>query len=177
MAAIQPHDSDQILAVFDDHEAQLLRRVVADIQELLARRAQSGETARPQDPAVVRLFPDAYLDDPEAAQELRQLTEESLRQSKSESAAAVLATLPEQGGEVVLDPESAQAWLTALNDIRLVLGVRLNVTDETHAEMEAQLAAVGEDIEHDSELGAYVVYQWISALQEELVVAVSSSLN
>ena len=37
--------------------------------------------------------------------------------------------MPARGGRVRLSPPDAQAWLRALNDVRLALGVRLGVTD------------------------------------------------
>ena len=42
----------------------------------------------------------------------------------------MLDTLPETGGKFQLTHYEAHAWLKALNDIRLALGVRLGVTEE-----------------------------------------------
>src|SRR5262249_43740465 len=87
-------------------------------------------TQAPSDPALARLLPDGYTDDAEAAGEFRRLTETSLRQHKSETAQRVLDSLPADGGRVCLDAEDTRAWLSALNDIRLVVGTRLDVTEE-----------------------------------------------
>ena len=44
----------------------------------------------------------------------------------------MLAALPDEaGGEVRLDAEAAEAWLRALNDARLAMGVRLEIKDDT----------------------------------------------
>jgi hypothetical protein len=42
----------------------------------------------------------------------------------------MLDTLPEAGGRIQLTNDQAHAWLKALNDVRLALGVRLGVTEE-----------------------------------------------
>ncbi len=78
------------------------------------------------------------------------------------AAQTVLATLPESGGKVRLKTEDAQAWLRALNDVRLSLGVVLGVTDDFDDQME--------DLSDDDPRAAYVgVYQWLGYLQESLV--------
>jgi hypothetical protein len=118
----------------------------------------------PEDPALARLLPDAYRDDPDAAGEFRRYTEQSLRSAKQETALAVLETLPADGGPVKLAADQAQAWLRALNDVRLVLGVRLGVTEE----FEDQL----EELDPDDPLSAvFEIYVWLGMVQESLVQA------
>ena len=63
-----------------------------------------------------------------------------------------------------LTAEQAQAWLRALNDVRLALGVRLEVTEEIHDE----IAAMSED---DPRYAAHVTYDWLTYLQDTLVRA------
>jgi hypothetical protein len=92
----------------------------------------------PVDPVVARLLPDAYRDDPEKAGEFRKYTESSLREAKKYFAHTLLETLPPQGGKVRLTGDQARDWLRALNDIRLMFGVRLEVTED----FEEQLAAL-----------------------------------
>ncbi len=123
------------------------------------------EPARaPEDPALARLLPDAYRDDPDAAGEFRRYTEQSLRSAKQENAQAVLETLPADGGPVKLAADQAQAWLRALNDVRLVLGVRLGVTEEFEDQWE--------ELDPDDPLSAaFEIYAWLGAVQESLVQA------
>ena len=90
-----------------------------------------GPAAPPDDPVLARLLPDAYRDDTEAAGEFRRFTEQELRSGKLAAAQTVLDTLPEEGGRVELTEEDAQVWLRALNDVRLALGVRLDITEDT----------------------------------------------
>jgi Domain of unknown function (DUF2017) len=120
----------------------------------------------PDDPVLARLLPDAYSGDPEAAGEFRRYTEPGLRSAKAAAARTVLATLPPSGGRIRLSEPEAQAWLRALNDVRLALGTRLGVTDD----FDDQVA----DMKPDDPRSPYVgVYQWLAYLQESLVQALS----
>jgi Domain of unknown function (DUF2017) len=118
------------------------------------------------DPVVARLLPDAYQDDPEKAGEFRKYTESSLRESKKYFAQTLLETLPPQGGKVRLTGDQARDWLRALNDIRLMFGVRLEVTED----FEEQLAALDPK---DPRAAAFEVYGWLGAVQESLVRALA----
>ena len=89
-----------------------------------------GSAERPEDPALARLFPHAYADDPEAAAEFRRFTERSLRETKVANAATALATLRRSGEKVTLSAAEAASWLGALTDIRLALASRLDLTEE-----------------------------------------------
>jgi hypothetical protein len=85
----------------------------------------------PEDPALARLFPDAYPDDEKAAAEFRRYTEGELREGKRDRARCALDSLPAgHGGRFVLDEEQAQCWLGTLNDLRLVIGARFGLTED-----------------------------------------------
>jgi hypothetical protein len=120
----------------------------------------------PEDPALARLLPDAYRDDPGAAGEFRRYTEQSLRSAKQKTAQTVLETLPAEGGPVELSGDQAQSWLRALNDVRLALGVRLEVTEE----FEDQWQELDPD---DPRSAAFEVYAWLGDVQESLVQALA----
>lgn len=133
-----------------------------DLAELLGQLR--GPTTAPDDPVLARLLPDAYTGDPEAAGEFRRYTEGGLREAKADTARLVLGTLPGNGGRVRLSGEEAQAWLRALNDVRLALGVRLEVTED----FEHKLAGMPAD---DPRAAHFQVYDWLTYLQETLVRA------
>ena len=120
----------------------------------------------PDDPVLARLLPDGYRDDPEAAGEFRKYTESGLRSAKQQAAQEMLDTLPEAGGKFQLTHDQAHAWLKALNDVRLALGVRLGVTEDFE-EQWGQLQA------DDPQWAAYEVYAWLGAVQESLVQALA----
>jgi hypothetical protein len=133
-------------------------------EEFAALLGLSESTALPEDPVLARLLPDAYRDDAEAAGDFRRYTEQDLRSGKVAAARTVLATLPEDGGQVRLSTDDAQAWLRAINDVRLALGVRLSITEDFEQRM------AGLDPE-DPRLAYFWVYDWLTYLQETLVHA------
>jgi hypothetical protein len=138
--------------------------LLARLDAELSGPAEAPET--PADPVLSRLLPDGYRDDPEASQEFRRYTESSLRSAKHEAAQVMLDTLPGEGGRIKLNNDQAQAWLKALNDVRLALGVRLNVTEEFESQWD-RLAA------DDPQRAAFEVYAWLGAVQESLVQALA----
>ena len=135
---------------------------LADLEALLGN--PGGPDAPPDDPVLARLLPDAYRDDTEAAGEFRRFTEQELRSGKLAAAQTVLDTLPEEGGRVELTEEDGQVWLRALNDVRLALGVRLDITEDS--------AQRTQDLDPADPRSAYLwVYDWLTYLQETLVRA------
>jgi Domain of unknown function (DUF2017) len=139
----------------------------ADMFADLERQFSSPDAPDPElsaDPVVARLLPDAYKDDPEKAGEFRKYTESSLREAKKYFAQTLLETLPAEGGKVRLTGDQARDWLRALNDIRLMFGVRLEVSED----FDEQLAALDPK---DPLLAAFEVYGWLGAVQESLVRA------
>jgi hypothetical protein len=164
-------------------EASLLRSLVGQVITLIApdgpppgqtddilawdtELTQPDQPQTPDDPVLARLLPDGYRDDPDAAGEFRRYTESSLRSAKQQAAQEMLDTLPEAGGKIQLTHDQAHAWLKALNDVRLALGVRLNVTEE----FEEQWGRLRAD---DPQWAAYEVYAWLGAVQESLVQALA----
>ncbi len=135
-------------------------------EEFAANLGLSESTVLPEDPVLARLLPDAYTGDAEAAGDFRRYTEQDLRSGKVAAARTVLATLPEGGGQVRLSADDAQAWLRALNDVRLALGVRLSVTED----FEERMARLDPD---DPRTAYFWVYDWLTYLQETLVRALS----
>jgi Domain of unknown function (DUF2017) len=154
---------DTCVAAFTPEEAQVLRQCMAELAALLADHPD------PDDPAVERLFPDVYPEDPEAAAEFRRFTEADLKASKLNQAKTVLSDLLDSGGEVRLAHEQADLWLRALTDIRLALGTRLGVQDETDIESEID-DAVGRN-PTSPRVGQLSVYAYLTYLQESLVGA------
>ncbi|MET8139387.1 DUF2017 domain-containing protein [Sphaerisporangium sp. NPDC005288] len=161
-----------VAILLDAGEASILRSLVSQVLGLvepgatgddpLERALGIGSATAPSDPVLARLFPSAYADDDEAAADFRRYTEATLREGKRADAEVLLKTAEQ--GKVELTGEQAQAWLRALNDVRLALGVRLEVTEEVHEE----LAGMAED---DPRYPAYVTYDWLTYLQDTLVRA------
>jgi hypothetical protein len=180
MEPFRPTRGGGVRAALAPAEASLLRSLVGQIITLIAPDGPPPSPAKdlldwdapaiqpetPDDPVLARLLPDGYRDDPEASQEFRKYTESGLRSAKHQAAQELLDTLPEAGGKVQLTHDQAQAWLKALNDVRLALGVRLGVTEE----FEEQWGRLAAD---DPQWAAYEVYAWLGAVQESLVQALA----
>jgi hypothetical protein len=151
------------VARFSRQEAKVLRQCVAELATLLSDHPD------PDDPAVERLFPDVYRDDPAEAAEFRRFTEPDLKAAKLDQAKTVLSDLLEAGGYVRLDDEAADLWLRALTDVRLALGTRLGVLDDTDIESELDEAVLRDPT--SARVGQLSVYAYLSFLQESLVGA------
>jgi len=137
-----------------------------DDLEKMFNEATAAPPEAPADPVLARLLPDAYTGDPQAAGEFRKYTESSLREAKKYFAQTLLETLPPKGGRVKLNADQARDWLRALNDVRLMFGVRLEVTED----FEEQLGSLDPK---DPRVAAFEVYGWLGAVQESLLRAIA----
>ena len=150
----------ELLALLEQDQADVASS--DPLAELTGLDDGAGPVSRPLDPVLARLLPDAYADDPERAAEFRRFTESELRSGKQAAVRAVLESLPLAGGRIVLDAELSNAWLGALNDLRLAIGTRLDVTEDSYAELDRLDPASP----HAREL---TVFLWLGVLQETLV--------
>ena len=149
-----------VVARLDPAEAGIVGLLLDQLEQLLA--ADADDVAG--DPVMARLLPDGHRSDPDLAADYRELTESSLRSGKTDDLAIVRATLPEGGGEIRLDRDQAGAWLRTSNDLRLALGTRLDITEDT--EPPDEIAD-----EQDQQLA---VYYWLTAVQGSLVDAMAA---
>ena len=133
-------------------ERSLLAGVVAELRALLE--------GAPADSSLRRLFPPAY-DEAEDEQGYRELMGGELLGGRLAALELVTQTLDQEW----LSAEQADAWLRALNDLRLVLGTRLDVREDTFAEQLRQ---------DDPRAPALAVYAYLSWMQEQLIEALSS---
>jgi hypothetical protein len=157
--------SDQCVARFAADEVAVLRQVASEVIGLLTDGFDR------EDPVVDRLFPEVYVDDPAQAADFRRYTEGDLKTAKIDQAGAILAVLPGSGGAVVrLDAEAAEAWLRALNDARLALGIRLTVQDDTDLLEELDEAVMRDPT--SARVRQLTMYQYLGVLQESLLDAI-----
>jgi len=171
------HGNNDYVAYFSPEESEVLVNLVEQIIELLEERtdnhsddplaAMVGITTHdspPEDDVLLRLLPNAYADQVDAS-EFRRYTELTLRTKKSAHAMSMRIDLKSSpDGCIEVDHEGANAWLGAMNDIRLALGVRLKVQENSYEELEI-LAP------DDPMRGVYAVYSWLGWLQESLIQA------
>ena len=133
--------------------------VVKNEDPLAALIGIDSQAAKPTDPISTRLFPDAYPDDPDASMEFRRFTERSLRDTNVTRAKRVLADL-EGRTKLTLNPDQWQQWVGFLNSLRLALGTRLEIDQESWTE---------EPSESDPLYQLHELYNWLTWMQETLI--------
>jgi hypothetical protein len=112
-----PDDGDggfEVLLPPDGRE--LVGRMVTDLRDLLLT----------SDPAQQRLYPTAYPDDPDSNDEWAEHAHDQLLMARLEGLDIVERTLSADR----LTTAELTAWMQAVNEARLVLGTRLDVTED-----------------------------------------------
>jgi hypothetical protein len=139
-------------------------RLGADEREALLDLADElRDLIEAEDDGVARLFPAAYRDDPEASGEFDRLVRGELVSGRLAALDVVRRTATAER----LDEEQLAAWCGALNDLRLVLGERLGVTEDTY---ERALDP------RDPRAPGLAVFGWLTWLQGNVVEALASRL-
>jgi len=186
MMEFRREDSGTVSAMFEPIEVDLLRNVTSQLLQLLGA-VDTDDAAMLAQPAIRRLLPDAYPDDPEAAAEFRRFTADGLLEGKLANATAVLAALgdDERGDDergdarvdvaggltghdplpvpIVLSEQQVQSWLRTLTDLRLVVADRLQIDPHGTPHLEDEESHVVNDI-----------YNWLGMVQESLVYAIDA---
>ncbi|MDJ0379614.1 DUF2017 domain-containing protein [Streptomyces sp. G-G2] len=193
-----PLENGGAAARLDGIEIQILRSLAVQLLELIGPGpaepaadadplavlfAADGPTEPPSDPALARLFPDAYGGpgagggaDPEELRahsaEFRRYTENDLRSRKREDALAVVRSLDalrsagdegDEGALLELTGELPLRWLGSLNDLRLTIAARLDITEDDES---AVLFGLPDD---DPRKPMVMAYLWLGGLQETLI--------
>ncbi len=141
---------------FDATEAQLLRGLTDEMRLLLEADVPGS------DEVVQRLFPPTY-EDPAEQERYAASFQDPLPAAKREALARVREALGERGPvDATVDAEGLASWLAVLTDIRLAIGTRLHVTEET---MER------EPDPHDPDEAALSVLHWLGWVQESILSA------
>ena len=141
-------------------ERELLRKLPEELRTLLSEGS-------PDDAALRRLFPPATMDDPRIDAEFERLMRGELLSERMRSLETMERTLDADR----LSEEELVAWLSAINDLRLVIGVRLDVTEETTA---ADFSSLADD---DPRVQSYALYSYLTFLEEHVVGALAASLD
>ncbi|MGZ6969179.1 MAG: DUF2017 family protein [Acidimicrobiia bacterium] len=143
-------------------EVEVLRDLAGQLESLL----DGGVPERGGDPTRDRLFPRAYLDPTEDAAETewQVAVHEDLVRQKSAAVGALVDSLDTGTAgrkdtlQLTLPPEAVEQWVGALNDVRLALGVVLEVTED-EAELDPD----------DPRAPGLELYHWLTWLQGSLV--------
>jgi hypothetical protein len=169
----------QLSAVFEPEEVSLLSHLARETAELVEEWRSSNDMLSSSgsqsdaeietpvdDPAMLRLLPDAYRDDVDAAAEFRRFTADGLAERKAANARAVVASLDAESTAkttVRLDEPAVQSWLRVLTDIRLVLATRLGIEhdgDRGYADSDAAILLSD-------------IYDWLGIVQASILDALT----
>ena len=164
------------------HEAALLESLVTSMVAMLEERESSspadeleeitglktGNSRPPEDETMKRLLPDFFR--PQNDRRLGHRREPQQRAAQparardhrrqTQAAQRVLDTVPNGGGRFELTEDDAHAWAAAVNDVRLALGTMLDIGPEGPDRLPPDHPMAGH----------FDVYQWLTVLQEYLVL-------
>lgn len=152
--------------LYDDVGSFVISGVEEPLQQILAAiplAAQPGDSV----PAKERLFPEPATgkDAAEISEEWREYVEPGLRHLFEEAVVTVAADLKqlEGGGETLtIVRQNIDAWLNTLNQARLVLAARFNVTE---ADMDGPASHL---LTSDRDFALFQIY-FYGALQEFMI--------
>jgi len=136
-------------------ERDLLRSLGPQMREVLTQDDAP-------DAAVDRLFPVAYPTDEDRQTEYRLLVHDELLASHL----GALTVLEETADAERVSADQLSAWMRAVNEVRLVLGTRLGVTEDGD-ERPSDL--------RDPRSAAFAVYDYLTHLQGEIIDALSAA--
>lgn len=142
------------------HERDLLGALLPQLRQLLVTDAS--------DPSLTRLFPTAYADDPERDAGYHALVRDELLEKRLASIDVVEETLAVADGSAELDGDALTSWMLAANDLRLVLGTRLDVSEDDDPE----------DLDPDDpDAGAWAIYHYLGMIVALVVDAMAAELD
>lgn len=144
-------DGRYVVRLSDDVR-KLIGQLLDEMRELLSSDMPAG------DGRLERLFPPAYLQDPDANAEYQRFMRSELLTSKMAALDMVRDTLSAKE----LTEAELTAWMTSLNSVRLVLGTMLDVSEDE------DLSGLTPD---DPTFGGYLLYQELSIILEHIVAA------
>jgi hypothetical protein len=135
-------------------ERTVLRQLAGELRELLPT----------EDPSLERLFPPAYQDDPESNEEYARLMHDDQLAERTAALDAFERTIDARR----VSEDELLSWMAAVNDLRLVLGTKLEVTEDMYAQ----------DLDDTApDAPQLAIYHYLGWLEEQMVVALSSTLD
>jgi hypothetical protein len=132
-----------------DDERDLIADLAVQLRELLVSEERDG---------LERLYPPAYANDPERDAEYRALVHDELLEKRL----AAIDIVEQTTTSTSLTEDEVTAWMGAINDLRLILGTRLDVSEDQ------EVPSLD-----DPQAPAYAVYQYLTHLLAEIVYALS----
>lgn len=181
-----PLPGGDLRLLLDPDEAAMLDQLISQLTQLLQSHSSTaldpdplfaslevgGSEQPPEDPALARLFPDAYDGDDEAAQ-FRRVTEQGLLNRKLQDAMQVTSALGLGGGvpgeaeyiEVDISTATLPAWVRTVTALRLAIAARIGLdTADDHARL----------ITDDETRGTVLVFDWLAAILESVLTIMAT---
>ncbi|WP_449281629.1 DUF2017 family protein [Leucobacter sp.] len=181
-----PLPDGDLRLLLDPDEAAMLDQLISQLTQLLQSHSSTaldpdplfaslevgGSEQPPEDPALARLFPDAYEGDDEAAQ-FRRVTEQGLLNRKLQDAMQVTAALGLGAGvpgeaeyiEVDISTETLPAWVRTVTALRLAIAARIGLdSTDDHARLVAD----------DETRGTVLVFDWLAAILESVLTIMAT---
>ncbi|WP_241156371.1 DUF2017 family protein [Leucobacter chromiireducens] len=185
-----------IRVVFEREEAAMLDQLASQLAQLLDSHSSGaldpdpffaslevgGSDTLPVDPALARLFPNAYEGDSESS-EFRRVTEQGLINRKLQDALFVTSELglgpegptpdgvaasdasPDGAVIVEISPETLPTWVRTLTALRLAIAARIGLDE--HDDREVLL-------HREETRGTVLVFDWLAAVLESLITVMHS---
>lgn len=181
-----PLPNGDLRLLLDPDEAAMLDQLISQLTQLLQSHSSTaldpdplfaslevgGSEQAPEDPALARLFPDAYSGDDEATQ-FRRVTEQGLLNRKLQDAMQVTSALGLGGGvpgeaeyvEVDISPETLPAWVRTVTALRLAIAARIGLDSaDDHARL----------IADEETRGTVLVFDWLAAILESVLTIMAT---
>lgn len=108
------------------------------------------------DPGLRRLTPPAYVDDADAQGEYQRLTADDLARGRLHNVEVLEAALDARR----LTEDQLVAMMGSINDIRLVIGTNIDVSEET---------TIDDFADDDPHRSVYAVYTYLSLMLEQII--------
>jgi len=131
------------------HDRSLLEALVPQMRELITQH----------DPDTWRLFPNPFPKHEAAADEYAELIGDDLKDRHI----AALTTVEETLDAKRLEEDQMVQWMHAINHLRLFMGTRLGVTEDSDYD----------DFDTDEQVGLFEMYCYLGAVLELIVQTIS----
>lgn len=138
------------------------RTLLQNLPQELAKQIESGD----DDGSIYRLFPPGYTNDLERQVEFDRELRDDLQSHHLQS----LRMLQDTADHDLLNPNQLHAWMKAINQLRLVLGTRLDVSEDF--DLEESLLA-----DDDPKTQALTLYVYLGELQHQAISALDPDLD